>query len=288
MARSLNEIYDGMIAEKQSMPNLQNLQPNIDSLQTLLSDLTSTSKVAIWRLLFWCVAFAVWVSENMIELFISKNKPGTVYWYYEQCKNFQYGDALILQDGKYIYNPVNPANRIIKYASADEDSIGNVILKVAKDSSGSPTPLLLAEYNAFEAYINTVKFAGTSIIIRSDVADILKVGMTIHYDPLVLASNGSLLSDPSTYPVKDTINAYIKSLDFDGIFTIQQLVDKVQNAKGVKICTTTMCQAKYGLTPYVNILNEAAQAYRPFAGYMNISVAGGETLNDTLSYLPYV
>ena len=54
MARTIGEIYDLLVAEKNNQPTLAALQPAIDDEQTLLSDLTSASKVAIWRLWLYC------------------------------------------------------------------------------------------------------------------------------------------------------------------------------------------------------------------------------------------
>ena len=65
LARTILEIYDSIIAEKQNMASLNALQPSIDSSQDLLNDLTSSSKVAVWRL--W--AFITAVAINVFEVF---------------------------------------------------------------------------------------------------------------------------------------------------------------------------------------------------------------------------
>tara|TARA_R110000751_G_scaffold214362_2_gene317863 strand:+ start:530 stop:835 length:306 start_codon:yes stop_codon:yes gene_type:complete len=64
MAGTISEIYDSIITEKQTMTSLNDLQPNIDSSQDLLTDLTSSSKVAVWRL--W--AFITAVAINVFEI----------------------------------------------------------------------------------------------------------------------------------------------------------------------------------------------------------------------------
>lgn len=288
MARTLSEIYQQLVDEKQAMTNLSALQPNTDSLQTLLTDLTTSSKVAIWRLFFYVVAFGIWVAENLIEIKITQHVPATTYWWYQLCLKFQYGDALVLVDGDYVYATIIEANKIIKYAAADEQSDGKVVLKVAADSSGSPIPLTSGQMTSFKTYIKFKRPAGTKIVYRSDVADILKTAYTIHYDPLVLNPDGSLISDSGVFPVEDTINSYIKNLIFNGVFAEQTLTDNIQKTAGVVIAVPTMIQAKYGLTNYVNVLTLPARQYKAFSGYMKISIASGETLADTLTYTAYV
>lgn len=289
MARTLSEIYDSIIAEKNTMSTLTALQPTMDDEQTLLQDLTSTSKVAIWRLWAYLMAVAIWVHENIIDQLLEKREAGTVAWHHEQSLKFQYGDPLVLQSGKYVYSPIISANQIIKLASVNEDLINpKVVIKVAKLSSGLPVPLSLSEKTAFEAYWKTIKFAGTKIIIISTNGDIFKFGADIFFDPLLMANNGSLLISPTTFPVHDAVKKFIRSLPFDGRFELAELVDQIQVATGVVNVVPTVCQAKVGVNPYIDILSQAGHVYKPFAGYMTLSTASGETLNDLLNFIPNV
>ena len=45
MSRTINEIYNEMISEKEQKRFLNELQPNIDSGQNLLNDLTTSSRL---------------------------------------------------------------------------------------------------------------------------------------------------------------------------------------------------------------------------------------------------
>ena len=67
MARTIQQIYDAIITEKQNMTALNALQPSVDNAQTLLSDASSSSKVAAWRLLFWVVAAAIYLHEVIFD-----------------------------------------------------------------------------------------------------------------------------------------------------------------------------------------------------------------------------
>jgi hypothetical protein len=53
MARSIEEIYNEMLAEKAN--------------HSQLDSLTSTSQAAVWRGLFWVVAFGIYTLENHIR-----------------------------------------------------------------------------------------------------------------------------------------------------------------------------------------------------------------------------
>ncbi len=67
MARTVKEIYNEMVLEKQSMSTLNGLHPGIDNAQTLLTDLTTQSKVTIWRLLFFVTAVGIWIHEKLFD-----------------------------------------------------------------------------------------------------------------------------------------------------------------------------------------------------------------------------
>lgn len=169
MARSVDEIYDSIIAEKNTMANLNVYEPNIDDAQTLLTDLKSTSKVARWRLVFWCVAVAAHYVEVLFDLLVialeaiaAKARYGTLPWYVTIAKEFQLGDALVLVDSEWKYSPVIEANRIVKLAAAKE-AIGIVNVKVAKITGGVTQALSGAEKLAFETYI---KRSGQPVLTR--------------------------------------------------------------------------------------------------------------------------
>ena len=99
MARTISEIYDSMVSEKETMTELVKLQPAVDNHQSLLNDLTTSSKVALWRLLFWVVSVAIWIVESLfdthkeeIEILLQNSIPGTAPWYRLSALEFQFGD----------------------------------------------------------------------------------------------------------------------------------------------------------------------------------------------------
>lgn len=273
MARTIAEVYDAMIAEKEGAAELTGLQPNADSFQTLLNDLTTKSKVAIWRLIFYVCALAIVIHEQFFDLFKlflddakAKAIAGTVRWYYDQCLIFQYGDGLSWINGKYQYYPVNVENQIIKRAAVVEVDT-QVQIKVAKlDGSDLPTPLSDDELSSFTAYINKIKFAGTNTLIISETADLLKLEYDVYYDPLLLNPDGSLISDAAVFPVEDAINSYIQNLEFNGYLLLSKLDDSIQGATGVSDFERISAQAKYGALAYSDI----DVKYNANAGHMAI------------------
>lgn len=295
MARTFKEIYDSLIIEKQSQSTLNALQPNIDDSQTLLSDVTSPSKVADWRLWLCVVAAAMMVHEQLWDVAKSvlqdiadRAVAGTTRWYQEQCFKFQYGDPLQWINGTYQYSPIDESKQIIKRAAVTEAS-GTVVIKVAKLNGTTVVPLdyptpspVGAEYIAFKAYIHQIKYAGTATLIVSSDADLLKVGYKIYYDPLVLKANGESLAIPGTYPVEDAINTYITNLPFNGELQLSSLTDAVQAVAGVGDAVLLVAEYKYGANPYIAIND----TYNSYAGYMNIDPMF--PLNSLITYVPNV
>jgi len=292
-ARTISQIYDALIAEKQANTELNALQPNIDDSQTLLQDLTSTSKVAIWRLTYFVVAVGIWFFENIlanhtvaIEAKRLELVTGTDRWYAEQSKLFQLGDTPVWDGNQYNYAVEDTDKQIISFSAAiTEGQI--LIIKVAKDDgSGFPEKLTTSELTSFTTYINDYKlFSGTLSTIISDDPDDLKVEANVTYDPLILNSNGSLISDPTSYPVEDAINAYIAELDFNGVLRVTSLIDAIQSATGVKnsVKCTLVEARKNGASTYNDILATSLQEYNTYAGYLLID--SSFTLRDNLTYI---
>lgn len=286
MARTVTEIYNDMIAEKETMATLSGLQPDPDSFQTFLDDLTTTSKVAIWRLMFYVVAVAIFIHESLWDIKLVELEdaalraiPGTERWWYEQCLLFQYGDALSWVDGKYQYVPVDTTAQIIISAAAL--GVGGALqLKVAKDDgSGFPTALSAAEVSSFEAYVDQIKPAGTITTVISETADLLHIVYDVYYNPLLLNPDGSLISDAGVFPVEDAITNHISNLQFNGYLYLSELEDAIQGAIGVNDFERNTAEAKYGALAYAAI----DVKYNANAGYMAIDPI--YPLSTTITYI---
>ncbi|MDB9498563.1 hypothetical protein [Nodularia spumigena] len=276
-----------MIAEKQLQTSLNALQPNIDSAQTLLSDLTSSSRVAYWRLIFWIVAFTAWFHEKLwdetkadIEKMAASLVPGTTRWYANQSLLFQYGDQLIYLNDRFQYASVNLAARIITNAAAI-DNFGSVLIKVAKTVGSNLAPLSPPELAAFTAYIGQIKYAGVSTSILSLPADQLRLFVTVYYDPQLLTAQGQLIN-ASNYPVEDSINSTLKTLPYNGEYRLSAQTDSIQKAQGVVDVVITAAFARYSSSPFLQF----TVGYNPQAGYMVIDPS--TPLSATITYIAHV
>lgn len=289
MARTISDIYLSIVNEKNNQPTLNALQPEIDSEQQLLSDVSSPSKVADWRLWAYIVSIAIWVHENLWDLFkseidvkISEAIPGTARWLRNQALLFQLGDILVWSNNKYQYALIDATKQIVKRCAV-VDAGGILYIKVAKLVNNIPEKLSSAELSAFTAYMNKIKFAGTICYIISYDADLLKLNFTINYDPLVLKANGELINSETTiYPVEDAINNYIAGIEWNGTFNVTKCIDAIQAVVGVvdPILTSGEGKAYNGAYAAIN------QNYQSISGHMKIDDAF--PLSATITYVPYV
>jgi len=289
MARSINTIYDAIITEKESNPALSGLNPAAgENANNLLSDLSSGSKVAIWRLLFWISAVSIWAFENILDLFqlemIALSETlitGTARWYWKKCYEYQHGDVLVWDsvNSRFNYASTNALIQIIKRAAV-VDQPGLLVIKVAKLSGGIPVPLSSPELVSFSEYINLIKFAGTNVNIVSQNADLLKITMSVKVDPLVISITGESILVPGTYPVENAVNDYIQQLPFNGILNLTSLVDEIQKIPGVVNPVVDTAEGRPYIGSFFPI--DRVNGYNANAGHMVIDPAF--PLNTSITY----
>lgn len=272
MARTIIQIYEEMIEEKNLQVALNSLQPNIDTGQTFLNDLTSASKVAVWRSMFFVIAFGIWSLEKLFDEHITwiNNRAkelivGNPAWYQKIALEFQYGDSLVFNGTTYDYEAVNDSLKIVKLASVNEVG-GQVLIKIAKLVDDVPEALEEMELDSFKNYIKKRKFAGVRTVSVSRDPDLLKIRFRIYIDPLIMNLSGELISDTGIKPVEAAINDYCVQLPFDGIFSVTELTDKIQEATGVLNPVFESASAKYGANPYAALVDY----YNPNAGYLKV------------------
>lgn len=209
-----------------------------------LTELNSTSMVAIYRLFVFIVAFSNWVMENLfdthkkeVEDIIQNDKAHRPSWYRTKAKAFQYGFALIPDTDKFNNTGYTDeqieASKIIKYSAITKNA-GQLLIKIAAESGGVLSPIEPEQYASFSAYMKEIADCGVKYVIVNILPDILLLNIRIYHDSLVLNDDG-MHKINANYPVQDAINEYMKELPFDGELVLQSLVDKLQKAEGVKI-----------------------------------------------------
>lgn len=281
MARSVETIYADLVAKKEA--------------DERLSALSSTSKTAIWRLWLWIFAYGSFVLETifdshreLIERLLSLLKPHTLRWYRNKVLLFQYGfdlkeDSDQFENGSATDEEIE-ASKIIKYAAVTESiTESRLIVKIAtEDGSGVLAPIPDEVYPAFSAYIEEIKDAGVKITVINYLPDILRLLMTIYYDPLLLTATGVSIRT-GRKPVEDALKEFMKELPFNGELILASLVDKLQATEGVKIPHLVNAQAKWidnGGTSYGNFENIAVKKI-PTSGYFQIENF------DNITYVAY-
>ena len=79
MARTISEIYDEIIAEKELSTTLNaGLLPVGTTYDDLISELSAKSKVAVWRLWAYIVAVQSWVNEKLFDEHVAGTFHGHV------------------------------------------------------------------------------------------------------------------------------------------------------------------------------------------------------------------
>lgn len=230
------------------------------------------------RLVIRACAYCAFIVDSLFDLFkadvnetIAALKPHSERWYAEKAKLFQYGYNLppdsVDYDNTGILGSVVAFSRIVAYAAVIEQSRG-LRIKVAKDEEGTLVPLDEDQLTAFIAYMKKVKDAGVKLNITSTVADNLKANIHIIYNPLVLKNDGSRLDGLNAEPVQTAIKDFLNNLPFNGVFSIQKLIDAIQAVDGVSDLRINSISARYGELPFSTIDID----YTPDSGYLRIEV----------------
>lgn len=284
MARTLAEIYEEIVAYKDSQAPLTDLQPAADTETQLMTDLNSDSKVAIWRLWAYITAAAIYTHEVLWDLFRQEVEDtaaaahtGTARWYRDQLLAFQYGDALVYDSatGKYGYSTITPANQIVKQAAVIEGNNGVVVFKAAKEDSGSLAGLSSMEKDSLESYIRKIRFAGTRFVLITGDGDYIRITASIYFDAVITEATVKT-------NVEAAIKNYVEGLPFNGEFLISKLEDAIQAVTGVNDVVISLVETKKEAVDSYFTIN---RAYVPEYGYFQFDTTPGSTLDDTITYV---
>lgn len=217
--------------------------------QSDLSGLTSTSSSAVHKLFKYVVAHAAVLLYKawdavLIELkaIIDNNIMGTCPWYVSLVKNYNSGT-------------------LVTSASCVENGT-KVIIKVAKDVSGSTAHLTVTELNDVRNYVKDKKVAGTDVDVVSQTADLVDVDMSVQYTGTLAVVEADVIQ-----AIKD----HVASIPFDDSISKTFLVDAVQNVPGVLNAYVNTLKIDTGLG-YVTVVGNT---YPSDAGYFEIGKTTG-------------
>lgn len=260
--RTVQNIYDEMVAKKAELE--------------ALNGITSTSDFALWKTLFWVHAFAIWVWEGVwenekieLEAAALLTQYGTMNWYKTMLLKYQHGDSLTeISDGVWGYAVIDESKQIVKYVSVVERS-DSLLIKVAKDATGSPAKLTTSELSGYTSYVGILKVMGTDITIISEDADDIRLDITIEVDNKVIDNTGAEITTGDEV-VLDAIKGYVANLDFNRIYRASSLVDAVQAVEGVVDVTLNEATSRFDANPFEEILI----THQPNAGYYELDEAG--------------
>ena len=282
MARTAKEWYDILIAEKETQASLTDLGYEGDDAETLLNDLNSNSKVAVWRLMCWLFAYVAAFFDQFFDIFKAevdeklKAFPGNAESLNKEVRKFQYDDPLLFySDGSYGYAEIDAAKQIIKRVSINTTSAGTQV-KVAKEVNGDPSPLSNDELTAFQGYLNEIQYAQKKLVATSTASDKLKLPLTIYYSAIVPLAT---IKARVELAITEHLKVLNSDTNFDGSFYPLDLLVAIRDVDGViSVDGDDEIEARNDLGEF-SIVD---RVYYPASGYYTIDDAF--PLAATLNY----
>lgn len=273
MSRTINDIYQQMLAAKEA--------------DSRLSVLTSNSSAAVWKLLLYVAAASVWVVEERFDMFraeitdlLESKKPGTLKWYRQQALNYRHGADVMVDGYGVFYAAADETPQLLAECSVRESGTG-LVIKVAKPVGATLAPLDAGEFEAFTRYMSLIKYAGTSLRFINSEPNKLKLQTVVFYDPLFIAANGASLQT-GTKTAEQAIENYLRVLPFDGRLEVNELIATMRSAEGVRDVLVSTIEHQFADYEYARIVTSHVAE----SGYYVIDNA--YPLADNLTYVPYV
>ena len=278
MERSIEEIQQSMVDQKNAEPELNNLN--------------SPSQTAIWKLWTFIIATAINLFEQLITAATSDLEQiardaiaGTVEWLQRRTLEFQYDasnpQVVSVIDGRIEYGTIDESLRIVTRAAVKEQVNGRVLVKVAKGTT-TLSPLDSNELNALTGYLDKVSFVGMPTDLISLNADRLRFEGEVFY-------SGEYVETEVKTAVKAAISSYLSNVsinNFNGKVVREKLINAIQEVPGIVgldtlniILTGRPEQSSLGSAGNVNILRE----YESAAGYIIEEDTSGNTFDDTIT-----
>lgn len=184
-----------------------------------LNNTSATSYIEQLKKLFAYMAANLFVllaeHQKQVEAIYNNNRFGSKTWYREKILSFQLGHQLSLIDGELKYEIIDTSTQIIKNVKFITGAFNNVLVVVSGKSYDSETKYQIPdEYvAAIQDYINEIKVLNATMIVKSYVADRIYLRVGINRNPLLIREDGSRLTAPTKFPVRDFIAALVNGYD---------------------------------------------------------------------------
>jgi len=219
MARTINEIYNSYLTEIAADPDL--------------SALNSPSATAIYKKWAFVSAVLHHLLETIFDVFktditaiADRKQYGHLSWWADKIKEYQHGDLLQFLNNVFQYAAIDEAKKVVKVVSVT-DARGLVLIKAAGLENGRPVQLPVNQVNGLQDYAEEIRPAGTSVIVQSLPADLLKIRLSVYY-------NAAADLDVVRANVEAAVLNYLYTqIIFDGVFYVNRLVDAIQAVPGI-------------------------------------------------------
>jgi len=219
------------------MRTLEEIEQQItDEKTSRLPELNSSSSTAIYRLWISIVALAIFTFEQIFEKdkndlidLTERRRYGTLNWYADEVKNFQFGDELVVNSitGQFYYEEDHPEKRIVVQSAVNEEvNSGALTMKVARLNNGDLAPLLSDQMVALKNYLEQIKVAGTNIELLSLNPDEINLVAEVYYD-------GNLLPSDVSASIQEALVNYKENATFNGIILKNELIEIIRSIPGV-------------------------------------------------------
>lgn len=233
-----------------------------------------------------------------VEVLVSQAAPQTGSWFQAQMLKFQYSstDPQILEFDEVTFAPQYPVTdttlQIVKYCSVVPAAFGTSFIKVAKQTSGLPTALGVAELAAAQSYINLLSVPGITITATSNASDKIYIQATIYYNGLYASviTSTVIAAIKSYLQIKSTDNP--NGIPFNGYFTLSDLEVAIKDVPGVTDVVFANVRGRANGTAFpggVSLVvsnTVVARNYSLSAGYCETETASSNTINDSLTFIP--
>lgn len=280
MARSISDIQSGMLKQVSTDPILS-------------TQLTSTSKRAIFSLYTFIIASAIAFFEQLLDIKVAMMETAATEapvlntaWLKSKVMLFQYSTTVpqIIQFVNLAanYPIIDPTLCIISRVSITTTISNQCLIKVA--TGEPPTALNSNQLASLQAYVNVLGIDGIKYVVTSTNPDQLYLQAQIFY-------NGQYSSVISNTVIA-AINVYLANIPFNGVLKISDLESNIKAVAGVTDVIFQNIQARADSTvfgaglPLVQSNTLLSRLWQTLGGDIIAETTANQTLLDSLTFIP--